>query len=279
MQFRFSRSIISAVVLTISVFVSAVSFAAPRAAPATPPQVEIKTTLGTIVVELYPDAAPKTVKNFLQYVNSGFYTGTIFHRVIDNFMIQGGGLDKNLKEKKGNGPITLEAQTAFDHGLKNDIGTIAMAREEKPNTATSEFFINVADNDFLNPATLPAGDPVQFMRRGNLRTMPRAQALLIAAGYTPFGRVIDGMEVVNKIKVLPTAAHGENLNLPLNTVTVISAKILKNHIAPKSINEQLGVKPASAAVTPTVPDGPSVPETPVAPVVPEAPASVPAQMN
>jgi len=211
------------------------------------PQVELNTNLGTIVLELDPEAAPKTVKNFLQYVKSGFYNGTIFHRVIDGFMIQGGGMGKDLKEKKAKAPIVLEAQNAVDHGLKNDIGTIAMAREMQPNTATSEFFINVANNDFLNPAKIPDGDPVQFMRRGTMRTMPRAEALLISAGYAPFGRVIDGMAVVNQIKVLETEARGENLNVPKKTVTVISAKILKTHITPKTIDEQLGIKPAEPA--------------------------------
>lgn len=265
MQFRTCLSVIA---LTTSLLAANVSVAAAPV-PATNPQVEIKTTSGTIVVELYPDAAPKTVKNFLQYVKGGFYNGTIFHRVIGNFMIQGGGLDKNLKEKKTNAPIPLEAQMALDHGLKNEIGTIAMAREEKPNTATSQFFINVADNDFLNPQPLPDGDPVSFMRRGTLRTMPRAEALQIAAGYAPFGRVIEGMDVVNQIKALETSAHGENQNVPIKTVTVISAKILKTPITPKTIDEQLGIKPAD-------PDTPST----APPVSPESAASeVPAQTN
>ncbi len=211
------------------------------------PQVELKTSVGTIVVELDPQAAPKTVTNFLKYVKSGFYNGTIFHRVIDNFMIQGGGMGKDLKQKKTNPPIPLEAQMAFDHGLKNDIGTIAMAREELPNTATSEFFINVANNDFLDPQLLPDGDPVEFMRRGTLRTMPRAQALQIAAGYTPFGRVVDGMDVVNQIKVVQTDAIGENKNVPRNPIIVLSAKILKKPITPRTIEEQLAPKPAAAA--------------------------------
>lgn len=203
------------------------------------PQVEIKTSAGIIVLELNPEAAPKTVKNFLQYVSSGFYNGTIFHRVIDNFMIQGGGMGRDLKEKKKNPPIVLEAQQAFEHGLKNEIGTIAMAREERPNTADAEFFINVADNDFLDPAVLPPGDPVQFMRRGTLRTMSRSQALAVTAGYTVFGRVIAGMEIVNKIKVLPTDSIGQNLNVPRQPVIIISARILKNPLVPKTVEEQL----------------------------------------
>jgi len=211
------------------------------------PQVELKTSLGTVVLELYPDAAPKTVKNFLQYVKSGFYNGTIFHRVIDNFMIQGGGMGKDLKDRKRNAPIPLEAQMAVDHGLKNDIGTIAMARDQKPDTANSEFFINVADNDFLNPTQLPDGDPVTFTRRGTEHTMPRNEALLIAAGYAPFGRVIDGMAVVNQIKVLQTAPHNQHQNVPINTVTILSAKILKVPVVPKTIEQQLETKPVEPA--------------------------------
>jgi cyclophilin family peptidyl-prolyl cis-trans isomerase len=275
------RSCFNVIALSLGVFVSHTGLAADPV-PAPHPQVELNTSMGQIVLELYPEAAPKTVRNFLQYVKSGFYNGTIFHRVIDNFMIQGGGLDKNLKEKKGNAPIPLEAQMAIDHGLKNEIGTIAMAREEKPNTATSEFFINVANNDFLDPATLPDGDPVSFMRRGTLRTMPRAQALLIAAGYAPFGRVIDGMAVVNQIKVLQTSAHGENANVPNTTVTVISAKILKTPITPKTIDEQLGIKPAETVApeaTPATNPEPAVPAMPAQAAQPADPATAPEKQD
>ncbi len=203
------------------------------------PQVELKTNVGTIVLELYPEAAPKTVKNFLQYVKSGFYSGTIFHRVIDNFMIQGGGMDKNINGKRGNPPIPLEAQYALDHGVKNQLGTIAMAREYQPNTATSEFFINVADNDFLDAQAIPDGDPVQVTRRGVTRTLPRAEALLMMAGYAPFGRVIDGMDVVYHIKAAPTDAIRENLNVPRKPIIIISARLLKKPIKAKTIEEQL----------------------------------------
>ena len=268
MQFR------SLSVLITTLFFSTSLLAAP--VPAAAPQVELKTNVGTIVVELYPDAAPKTVKNFLQYVKSGFYNGTIFHRVINNFMIQGGGMSKDLKEKKMNAPIPLEAQMAFDHGLKNEVGTIAMAREEKPNTATSEFFINVADNDFLNPSTLPDGDPVQFMRRGTMRTMPRAQALLIAAGYAPFGRVIAGMDVVNQIKEVQTDAIGENLNVPRKPVIILSAKILKTPITPKTVSEQLGIKPAEAAPVTAPTEAAPATEPAAAPVQAQPASSEPA---
>ena len=208
--------------------------------------------------------------SFLSYVKSGFYNGTIFHRVIDNFMIQGGGMGTDFKEKKMRAPIPLEAQMAFDHGVKNEIGTIAMAREEKPNTATSEFFINVANNDFLNPMALPDGDPVKFMRRGTERTMPRAEALNVAAGYAAFGRVIDGMSVVNQIKVIQTQAHGENLNLPVKNIIVLSAKILKKPITPKTLEQQL--TPA-AALAPAMPATPAAPATPAEPPMAATPAT------
>jgi len=251
MQFR---SCLSLMTLITGLLVSSAGFSADSASP----QVELTTNVGTIVVELYPDAAPKTVKNFLSYVKSGYYNGTIFHRVIDNFMIQGGGMGKDLKDKKRNAPIPLEAQLAMDHGLKNEIGTIAMARESKPDTADAEFFINVANNDFLDPQTIPAGDPVQLTRHGETRTLPRAQALMITAGYTPFGRVIDGMDVVNQIKVVQTDAVGQNLNLPRKPVVVLSARILKKPVTPKTFEQQLlkpqatGNAPAAAPVEPAV---------------------------
>ncbi|MET3120794.1 peptidyl-prolyl cis-trans isomerase A (cyclophilin A) [Oxalobacteraceae bacterium GrIS 2.11] len=257
------RTCISVLALTSGILLAPVCGATEAA-----PQVELKTNLGTIVVELDSEAAPKTVKNFLQYVKSGFYSGTIFHRVIDNFMIQGGGVTKDLKDKKTNPPIPLEAQLAFDHGLKNDLGTIAMAREEQPNTATAQFYINVANNDFLNPIKLPDGDPVQIMRHGSMQTIPRAQALMLAPGYTPFGRVIEGMDVVNQIKVLETSAHGENRNVPNKTVTIISARILKTPIKAKTIEEQLGNKSSMQPATEV--------QAPVAPVPPTSPESAPA---
>jgi peptidyl-prolyl cis-trans isomerase A (cyclophilin A) len=261
------RSCLSSLTLITSMLISASSLAA---APV-PPQVELKTNVGTIVLELYPDAAPKTVKNFLAYVKSGFYNGTIFHRVIDNFMIQGGGMGKDMKDKKGNAPIPLEAQIAFDHGLKNEIGTIAMARESNPNTATSEFFINVANNDFLDPQKISEGDPVQLVRHGEAKLYPRAEAVSLAAGYAPFGRVIEGMDVVNQIKVVQTDAIGENMNVPRKQMIVLSAKILKTPITPKSIEEQLAVKPVAPAATVVAP------VEPVAPVPAADP--VPAQNN
>lgn len=140
-------------------------------------KVKLATSLGDIVVELDAAKAPKTVANFVQYVKAGHYDGTVFHRVIDNFMIQGGGMTADLKEKKTREPIELESR----NGLNNDRGTIAMARTPNPNSATSQFFINVKNNDFLNAARSPDGH-----------------------GYAVFGKVVSGMEVVDKIRAVPT---------------------------------------------------------------------------
>jgi cyclophilin family peptidyl-prolyl cis-trans isomerase len=144
------------------------------------PQVEMQTSFGNILLELYPDKAPKTVKNFLFYVKENHYKDTIFHRVIPGFMIQGGGFDKLLKQKPTKKPIENEA----DNGLKNEMGTIAMARTSDPHSATSQFFINVGNNTFLNYTT----------------PTPRGY------GYTVFGRVIKGMDIVKKISTTPTGA-------------------------------------------------------------------------
>jgi cyclophilin family peptidyl-prolyl cis-trans isomerase len=192
------------------------------------PVVEMKTSIGVILIELYPAKAPKTVQNFLKYVKSGHYNQTIFHRVIDNFMVQGGGFDKQLKEKPTAHPsIPLEAAVALEHELKNDLGTISMARTNVPNSAKAQFFINVNNNDFLNHQVLPEGDPVQFIKQGETVTAPRAQALLATAGYTPFGRVIKGMDVIEKIKIVETKAAGPFQNLPVEPIIVESVKLLK----------------------------------------------------
>jgi peptidyl-prolyl cis-trans isomerase A (cyclophilin A)/peptidyl-prolyl cis-trans isomerase B (cyclophilin B) len=146
------------------------------------PQVELKTTLGSITVELYPDKAPQTVKNFLGYVQSDFYKGTVFHRVIPGFMIQGGGFSQNFTQKPTREPVQNEAA----NGLKNEAGTIAMARTPNPHSATAQFFINVADNAFLN------------------HTAPTARGY----GYAVFGKVVKGMDVVNRIARLATGPGG-----------------------------------------------------------------------
>lgn len=157
---------------------------------------EINTSHGQIVAELYPDRAPKTVANFVQYAKDNFYQGTIFHRVISNFMVQGGGLDKNLSEKPTRPPIRNEA----DNGLTNTLGTLAMARTNDPHSATAQFFINVNNNAFLN------------------HTTPSDQGW----GYTVFGRVTKGMDVVMKISRLPT----DGGDVPYQMVTIESVRIL-----------------------------------------------------
>jgi peptidyl-prolyl cis-trans isomerase A (cyclophilin A)/peptidyl-prolyl cis-trans isomerase B (cyclophilin B) len=171
------------------------------AAHAANPQVELKTNRGTIVIELYPAKAPATVENFLQYVKSGFYDGTIFHRVIPGFMIQGGGFTTAYEKKSTEKPVKNEA----DNGLKNEIGTVAMARTPDPHSATSQFFINVADNaflDFRSPTT-----------RGY--------------GYAVFGKVIKGMDVVNQIATSPTGNGGPfPKDAPVNMVTIEHATLI-----------------------------------------------------
>ncbi|MGH8673295.1 MAG: peptidylprolyl isomerase [Burkholderiales bacterium] len=149
------------------------------------PQVEIKTNFGIIRLELYPDKAPLTVENFLKYVQDGHYDGTIFHRAIVNFMVQGGGFDRNYQQKKTREPIRNEAERAVKAGLKNDIGTIAMARTSNPHSATAQFFINVNDNAFLNWGEARDGD-----------------------GYAVFGKVVSGLEIVGTVSNMPTGAAG-----------------------------------------------------------------------
>jgi cyclophilin family peptidyl-prolyl cis-trans isomerase len=161
------------------------------------PTVEIKTNKGVIVVELNQEKAPNTVANFVKYAKDGFYTGTIFHRVISGFMIQGGGMDKNLNEKTTRAPIKNEA----DNGLANTIGTIAMARTNDPHSASSQFFINVANNTFLNHS--------DKSERG--------------WGYTVFGKVVKGMDVVERIAKMPT----DGGDVPMQTILIESVTVVK----------------------------------------------------
>jgi peptidyl-prolyl cis-trans isomerase A (cyclophilin A) len=167
------------------------------------PRVEFKTSAGSFTLELYPDKAPKTVANFLEYVKSGFYKGTVFHRVIDGFMIQGGGFDPDMKQKLTRAPIENEAGLASKGGLKNTAGTIAMARTPDPNSATAQFFINVKDNAFLDFRD------------------PSPQGI----GYTVFGKVVQGMDVVMQIAKVETKTVGPFQNVPQRPIIIESATL------------------------------------------------------
>lgn len=158
--------------------------------------VEMKTSMGNIEIELFDDKAPISAKNFESYVKSNFYAGTIFHRVIPGFMVQGGGLEANMVEKSTRAPIVNEA----GNGLKNTRGTLAMARTSDPNSASSQFFINVADNNFLNKSAMDAG-------------------------YAVFGKVTKGMDVVDKIVSVPTGNYGMHQNVPKQPVKIVSVQI------------------------------------------------------
>jgi peptidyl-prolyl cis-trans isomerase A (cyclophilin A) len=197
------------------------------------PQVRLATSMGDVVLELYPDKAPKTVENFLQYVRDKHYDGTVFHRVIDNFMVQGGGFDAKYKEKSTRAPVAHEGQAAIEKGgPKNVVGTVSMARTNDPQSATAQFFINVKDNAFLDPTPIPAGDPVARFEYGGrvYENIPRAQLLAAGQlyGYTVFGKVIAGMDVVNKIKATPTGSGGPfPTDVPKTPVTILKATLEK----------------------------------------------------
>ncbi len=197
----------------------------------TNPRVKIATSMGDIVVELYPDKAPNTVANFLQYVRDKHYDGTIFHRVINNFMIQGGGMDENMVERKTRPPIQHEGKGAVAKGLRNEVGVLAMARTGDPHSATSQFFINVVDNKRLDPILLPPGDPIARFEFGGrvYENVPRSQLENAAQlwGYTPFGKVVSGMDVVEKIKAVQTGDKGMHQNVPLQPVLITSATVVK----------------------------------------------------
>jgi peptidyl-prolyl cis-trans isomerase A (cyclophilin A) len=196
------------------------------------PKVRFVTSQGDFVIEVYPDKAPKTVENFLQYVRDKHYDGTIFHRVISNFMIQGGGYDVGYAEKKTRPPVAHEGREALAKGgPKNTVGTVAMARTGDPNSASSQFFINVQDNDFLNPTVIPPGDPVpKFEYQGRVyENTPRSQLVNAPQlyGYTVFGKVISGMDVVNKIRGLATGAGGPfPSDVPKTAVIIKSAALI-----------------------------------------------------
>ena len=161
------------------------------------PTVLLETTSGDILIELFPDKAPETVANFLQYVDDGFYNNTIFHRVIPGFMIQGGGMGARMDEKTTREPIKNEA----DNGVKNERGTIAMARTMEPHSASAQFFINLVDNDFLN----------------------FSEPTINGWGYCVFGKVTDGMDVVDKIAKVKTKSVGIHENVPVDLVMITGA--------------------------------------------------------
>jgi cyclophilin family peptidyl-prolyl cis-trans isomerase len=184
------------------------------------PQVEIKTSQGSIVIEVFADKAPKSSANFLRYVREDFYKGTIFHRVIANFMIQGGGFTPDMKEKLTRGPIENEAPEASLRGLKNTYGTVAMARTSDPHSATAQFFINVKDNANLD---YPGAD---------------------GWGYAVFGKVVKGMDVVMAIRNVPTGNAGMHQNVPTTPVIIESAVLL---------DDKSTAKPKADAKTPTGP--------------------------
>ena len=161
------------------------------------PMVEMKTNYGAITIELYPDKAPKTVANFLQYTKDGFYNGTIFHRVIDGFMIQGGGFEPGMKQKPARDTVENEAK----NGLKNERGSVAMARTSDPHSASAQFFINLADNSFLD---YPGQD---------------------GWGYCVFGKVVEGMDVVDQIRNVKTGRSGFHQDVPVEDVIITRAEV------------------------------------------------------
>ena len=187
------RSALGALAVTLALGLATAGTAYAQAAQ----RVKFQTSLGNFTVEVYADKAPKTVANFLQYVSDKQYDGTIFHRVIGNFMIQGGGFDATMREKPTRPPISLEAR----NGLRNDRG--AMARTSVPDSATAQFFINVVDNDGLN-APSPDG-----------------------YGYAVFGKVVAGMDTIDKIRSVPTSTRGSSQNVPTSPVTIVSATLEK----------------------------------------------------
>jgi peptidyl-prolyl cis-trans isomerase B (cyclophilin B) len=196
---RLIRLSVNRLVIVFSLLAVITFIAGGAAAQKGNPMVKLDTSMGEIVLELYPDKAPATVANFLQYVKDGFYNGTIFHRVINGFMIQGGGFDVQMNQKPTRAPIQNEA----DNGLTNDAYTIAMARTSNPHSATAQFFINVNDNRPLNhTAKTPQG-----------------------WGYAVFGKVVKGKEVVDKIKAVATTTKGMYQNVPVEPVVILKATV------------------------------------------------------
>jgi len=189
------KKFVAIFLLAVSTMISQIA-----AADADKPRVLLETSMGNITLELDAKAAPATVENFVQYVKDGFYDGTIFHRVIKDFMIQGGGFNKEMVQKKARSPIKNEA----NNGLKNVRGSIAMARTGNPDSATAQFFINTVDNDFLN------------------FTAPNPRGW----GYAVFGKVVDGMDTVDKIRAVKTGFSGRYRDVPVETVIINKATLI-----------------------------------------------------
>ncbi|CAA0117034.1 Peptidyl-prolyl cis-trans isomerase cyp18 [BD1-7 clade bacterium] len=207
------KNTLKTLLLSSSMLISTLVFANPH--------VEFETSEGNFTVELYPDKAPKSVENFLKYVNKGFYNGTIFHRVIDGFMIQGGGFEPDMLKKKPGAPIQNEA----DNGLRNNYGTIAMARTNDPHSATAQFFVNVEDNQFLNHSA---------------KTMR-------GWGYTVFGKVSKGMDTITKIKKVQTSRRGPFQNVPVQDVVIKQAHVIAEKPAKAEPANDKAASPAKAA--------------------------------
>jgi peptidyl-prolyl cis-trans isomerase A (cyclophilin A) len=197
---RARRRAIAAWVAALAVFAAAApAWPAEPAPAAAPTRVAFETSAGRFVVEVRADKAPKTAANFIQYVNDGFYDGTVFHRVIRNFMIQGGGFTADMTQKPTRPPVPSES----NNGLKNVRGAVAMARTSDPNSATAQFFVNVVDNAFLD---YPGRD---------------------GFGYTVFGSVVEGMDVIDKIRAVPTGQRGGFADVPQTPVLIKSARVVK----------------------------------------------------
>ncbi len=214
------RNILSRITQAIAATsVCLIALSLPAHAQAKSTKALISTSMGDITLELNAEKAPVTVKNFIEYVKAGHYNNTIFHRVIDGFMIQGGGMDASMNERKTNAPIKLESS----NGLKNAKGTVAMARTQQPNSATAQFFINVGDNDFLNYRKFDE-DTTMDTPRGT-RRVPKGTVI---DGYAVFGEVISGMDVVEKIKGVATTTKGPHGNVPVDPVTIKSIKLIES---------------------------------------------------
>ena len=203
----------------------------PMSLANTSQKIQITTSIGVIEAELFADKAPQTVANFLQYVKDKHYNGTIFHRVISSFMVQGGGFDTKYQQKPTRPPVQHEGRAALAAGLKNTTGTLAMARTNDPHSATSQFFINVVDNASLDPTPIPEGDPVKrFEYQGRVyENIARSQLLNAPQlyGYTVFGKVTSGMDVVQKIRNTPTGAGGPfPTDVPKTPVIIQSITLL-----------------------------------------------------